>query len=201
MSQAVKDPPTMKNIHKPWILAGYALMAKEGPQALKVEVIARQVGKNKSSFYHHFADLDIFISHLLSYHLERSKIISDEERKCKNVVPELLNVILDHKQDLLFNRQLRVNRENPAFEACFTKASQEVGEAIVGIWAEALGLSGNSDLAMMVLTLSIENFYLQITDKTLTFEWLKNYVFQLRTMVERIRNSQNYQSIKEAFQS
>jgi AcrR family transcriptional regulator len=44
---------------QPWINHGYRTFAYEGPTGLKVERLARQVGKSKSSFYHLFADLDI----------------------------------------------------------------------------------------------------------------------------------------------
>ena len=50
----------------PWILCGYNIFSKEGPKGLKIEVIARQVSKNKSSFYHHFADLEVFTEILLN---------------------------------------------------------------------------------------------------------------------------------------
>ncbi|MEM7374118.1 MAG: TetR/AcrR family transcriptional regulator [Bacteroidota bacterium] len=169
-----------------WILAGYELFAQEGPNGLKVEVLSRKVNKSKSSFYHHFADLEIFTSFLLAYHLDQSKIIAEKERQCKNVIPELLEVILEHKQDLLFNRQLRINRTNPRFFQCFQEASKEVAEAILGIWAEGLGMTDHSSLALMVLNLSMENFYLQITEETLTYEWLEAYFQQLQAMAHEM---------------
>lgn len=167
-----------------WILAGYEIFAKEGPAGLKVEVMARRVGKNKSSFYHYFADIEVFTAHMLKYHLERSEYIAELESQCTTVVPELLQVLVAHKQDLLFNRQLRVHRDVSAYRDCFEKSSSDVGEAILPIWSEAIGLSDNSHLAMMVLQLSLENFYLQITDKTLTVEWLTDYVQGLKRMVQ-----------------
>lgn len=167
----------------PWILIGYNIFSKEGPIGLKVEIIARKVGKSKSSFYHHFADMEIFTEALLNHHLERAVVIAEKEKQCKNVVPDLLNVLIEVKEDLLFNRQLRINRQIPAYKMCFEKSSKAVGEAILGIWADMLGLGDNSHLAQIVLNLSLENFYLQITEDTLTYDWLVNYVQDLKTMV------------------
>jgi AcrR family transcriptional regulator len=172
-----------------WILAGYDLFAKEGPKGLKVEVIARLAGKSKSSFYHYFAELEIFTEALLGYHLERAIVISDKERLCKSVVPDLLKVLIEVKKDLLFNRQLRIHRNIPAFRLCFEKASKDIGDAIGKIWAEMLGLTDNSSLARIVLNLSIENFYLQITDETLTYEWFESYLDELKRMVKAFQNS------------
>ena len=172
-----------------WIEAGYELFAAAGPQGLKVEVMARRVGKSKSSFYHHFADLECFVELLLASHHDRALVIADRERQCTNVVPELLNVLLDVKQDLLFNRQLRIHRADKNYEACFAKSGRPVAEAILPVWADMLGLGDNSGLARMVLNLSIENFYLQITDETLTYDWLLTYVSGLKIMVREFQIS------------
>ena len=172
-----------------WIEVGYGLFAAAGPQGLKVEVMARRVGKSKSSFYHHFADLECFVELLLASHHDRALVIADRERQCTNVVPELLNVLLDVKQDLLFNRQLRIHRADKNCEACFAKSSRPVAEAILPVWADMLGLGDNSGLARMVLNLSIENFYLQITDETLTYDWLLTYVSGLKIMVREFQIS------------
>lgn len=174
-----------------WLLYGYKLFANKGPNGLKIEILARSVKKSKSSFYHYFADLELFTELLLEYHLERSKIIADKERLCKNVIPDLLTLLLEFKQDLLFNRQLRINRQNNEFKLCFEKASKEVGQAIIGIWAETLGLTDNSNLANMVLNLSLENFYLQITEQSLTYEWLLNFVSELQIMVKEFKKTNN----------
>ncbi len=166
-----------------WILVGYEVFAQEGPKGLKVEALARSVGKSKSSFYHHFADLEVFTELLLQYHLERSAIIAEQEKQCTQVVPDLLNVLVAAKQDLLFNRQLRINRDVPAFKKCFEASSKDVAEAILDIWADMLGLKEHTYLAQIVLNLSLENFYLQITAETLTYEWLTSYVNELQAMV------------------
>jgi AcrR family transcriptional regulator len=184
-----------KDSKQPWILVGYNIFSKEGQRGLKVEVIARKVGKSKSSFYHHFADIEIFTEALLNYHLERAIVIADMEKGCKNVVPDLLNVLIEVKEDLLFNRQLRINRQIPAFKNCFEKSSKVVGNAILSIWAEMLGLGDNSHLAQIVLNLSLENFYLQITEDTLTYEWLLNYVKDLKTMVNAFQMNEKKKSI------
>jgi hypothetical protein len=53
-----------------------------------------------------------------------------------------------------------------------------------------LGLSQNSTLAQQVLNLSIENFYLQLTEETLTYEWLVQYMNDLKKMVQSFENNE-----------
>jgi AcrR family transcriptional regulator len=175
-----------ENIKQPWILEGYELFTKEGPKGLKIEVMARKVDKSKSSFYHFFADIDCFTEELLSFHLERAKIIAEKERLCKFIDPDLINVLLEVKQDLLFNRQLRVNRSNTAFKQCFEKSNQLVGNAFLEVWAKEIGLGNKAKLAEIFFGLVLENFYLQLTEETLTYEWLSNYFKNIRLMVAEL---------------
>lgn len=167
-----------------WIDEGYTLFALEGPHGVKVEVLARRFGRSKSGFYHHFADLDVFTEVLLSTHLVRAKAIAKREQQCSRLVPDLLELLVEVKEDLLFQRQLRVHREVPAFRACFERSSLETGQVMGAIWAEGLGLADNTALAGTLLNLALENFYLRITAETLTYGWLLEYVQELRSMVK-----------------
>ena len=177
------------NIRQPWIDIGYELFSKFGPKGLKVETIAKMVNKNKSSFYHHFADMEVFVEYLQIYHLERTKSIAIRAKECKNMVPDMLNLLLDIKQDLLFNRQLRINRNLNDFKKCFENVNRTVEDAFIRIWSEALGLEENEQLAQIVLNLTVENFYLQITEETLTYDWLLSYFTEILLMVKGIRTN------------
>lgn len=178
--------PNKTSITLPWIHAGYEIFSQEGPQGLKVEKIARAVQKNKSSFYHLFADAEVFTETLLEYHLERGEIIAAKARLCGTMVPDMLHLLLEVKQDILFNRQLRIHRDIPEFRMCFEKANGQVVEAFLSIWAEALNLGDKTYLAQIILNLTIENFYLRVTTETLTYDWLTAYLREIQFMVQEI---------------
>ncbi|WP_299462404.1 TetR/AcrR family transcriptional regulator [uncultured Microscilla sp.] len=179
----------IKDKQMPWVLAGYQLFAQAGPQGLKVEVIARKVQKSKSSFYHHFADLEVFTEFLLHYHLHQAALIAERENQCKNIAPDLVEVLVDAKQDLLFNRQLRVHRQVEAFRLCFEKSTQYVNEAFLQVWALELGIAPKVPLAQNMLDLLMENFYLQITAENLTHEWLSDYFIKIKATVKDLIQS------------
>ena len=168
---------------EPWMQAAYTLFAQQGPAGLKVEVLARQVGKSKSSFYHHFADLEVFTEQLLAYHLERVRYIADLERQCPRVVPDLLRLLMTVEEDLLFNRQVRTHRAVAGFQDCIDTTNREIAGAILPQWAEAFGLTDRPEVARLLLNLVIDNFYLQLTSQPLTYEWLLQYTGELRRMV------------------
>lgn len=171
-----------------WIEAGYQTFASEGPQALRIEKLAKAVEKNKSSFYHFFADLEVFTRRLLDFHLLQAKVMSDKESKALNEA-ELTQILLEHKLDLLFNRQLRINRENADFTACFLKTNEMSLSGFLPIWKKIIDLEDNNYLAQLVLMLSIENFFLQITVETLNSSWISAYFEKIREMVKLFKST------------
>lgn len=169
------------NEHKDiWIKTGYELFALSGLSGLKVEPLAQKVGISKSSFYHHFADTEVFLEYLLQHHLEQSKLIAEKEKHSTNIDPELINILVEHKIDLLFNRQLRIHSDNKQFNDTLTKSNLIVGEGFVYIWVTDLGLNLSPKQIEGLFELALDNFYLQITEKNLTYDWLSQYFANLK---------------------
>lgn len=178
----------MKDIQKPWIENGYHSFALHGPNGLKIERISKEVGKNKSSFYHLFADLEVFTTVLLEHHLIQSKIIAKKEAQCESL-EDLIDVLVTYKTDLLFNRQLRIHREVKEFEVCFSKVNELSIPAILPIWSKIIGLDDRSYLSELVFQLSLENFLLQITETTLNPVWLRAYFANIKTLVMHFKKT------------
>jgi AcrR family transcriptional regulator len=168
---------------RPWIDTGYGIFANEGPAGLRIEYIARVIGKSKSSFYHHFADVEIFTDLLLEQHLQRAADIAQSMRQCEHLEPDMLDLLVSVKEDILFQRQLRIHRQVPAFGRCITQAHGPIEEALLGLWTQALGLEGRPQLARAMLKLVVDNFYLRITADSLDQLWLRAYLDEIRRMV------------------
>lgn len=167
----------------PWIAAGYSAFAQEGPAGIRVEQLARAIGKSKSSFYHHFADPEIFTDRLLEHHLQRSTHIAQRLLQCAHMDPDVLHLFLDVKEDILFQRQLRIHRNKPAFQRCIERAHAPVEAALLAPWTHALGLSAQPALAQAMLTLVVDNFYLRATPDTFHLEGLRAYLTEIQRMV------------------
>ena len=170
----------------PWLEAGYTIFSSEGPKGLKIEVLAREVGKSKSSFYHCFADLDIFIDELLCFHVVKSIEIFNRVKLCENLVPDVFEVLFVFKEDAFFNRQLRINRHIESYKFCFEKAHKPIEDALLKFWPEAIGLDDKPHLARMILNLTVENFYLRLTDETFTEQGLKSYLDEIRAIAKEM---------------
>jgi AcrR family transcriptional regulator len=163
-----------------WIKLGYETFALKGQSELKIERLAKQVGKSKSSFYHHFADIDLFIETLLKYHIEQSYLIADKEQTANKIDPDLINVLLEHQTDLLFNRQLRINQNVKLFNETLCCSNKIIGEAFKTVWVKDLNLKLNDKQIEGIFTLALQNFYLQINVDTLNRKWLSEYFVNLK---------------------
>ncbi len=170
-----------------WIETGYSLFAEQGPKGLKVETLARQVGKSKSSFYHYFADLEVFVQELFAYHLQQAKLIYKLAKACQQMDPDFLDLILRHKEDVLFHRQLRIHRELPHYHHYIEKVHQPIEEAFLEIWSHALMLEDQLFLAQAFLSLVVDNFYMRIHEGHLDPAWLRAYLKEITNMVRGIQ--------------
>lgn len=166
-----------------WIKNGYEILAVSGPNELKVEPLARLVGKSKSSFYHHFADIELFVDSLLNYHIRQTYIIADKEKQANNIDPELINILIEHKNDLLFNRQLRINQNIKSFSLTLAQSNKIVGNAFLNVWVKDLELQLSQKQIEGIFSLALENFFLQINLETLNSEWLSSYFKDLKKIV------------------
>ncbi len=169
-----------------WILAGYHTFAKNGDSGLKIESLAREIGISKSSFYHHFIDSEVFMEHLLRHHLERISLLAEKEKHLENIDPQLIQVILEFKTDLLFNRQLRFCRHISAYADVLKKGDELFGNEFVLLLARELGLATGLYKLEQLYGLALENFFLQINETTLSHEWLTHYFKELKGTIKQI---------------
>ncbi|QIK58958.1 TetR/AcrR family transcriptional regulator [Dysgonomonas sp. HDW5A] len=166
-----------------WIKTGYDIFAKSGITGLKIERLAKKIGISKSSFYHHFVDLDLFIQYLLEFHISQSYIIAKKEVKAQNIDPDLIDILVEHKVDLLFNRQLRINREQKKYSDTLTKSSLIIGNAFTMRWVKDMELRLNEKQLEAIFELALENFYLQATVESINHKWLLSYFAYLKRVI------------------
>lgn len=174
----------MTETEKIWIETGYHIFAISGEMALKVETLAKKVGISKSSFYHHFVDLEIFVTHLLTFHLQQCKIIAEKEKNAQTIKPELINILIEYKIDLLFNRQLRFYQQNKFYQQTLIKSNQIIGNEFVRIWHNDLQLNLTQKQLESLFELGLENFFLQINEENLNYVWISGYFDNLKRIAQ-----------------
>jgi hypothetical protein len=87
---------------------------------------------------------------------------------------------VEHKIDLLFNRQLRFNQQNKLYKETLNKSNQIIGNGFVTIWMNDLKLNLNQRQLESLFELALENFFLQINAENLNYDWLSEYFQNLK---------------------
>ncbi|MGE8721221.1 hypothetical protein ACO2KH_07815 [Leptospira terpstrae] len=123
-----------------WIKKGYEFVSVHGFEKLKIEKLARVMEKPKSSFYYLFVDLENYTKHLLDFHFQQCLHISQKESLCETIDPGLVKILTEDKMDLLFNKQLRINRQHSNFNEFIIRTDEIVIKPYLSIWIKDLGL-------------------------------------------------------------
>ena len=133
----MQNPYGMKD---KWLKQGYADFAKMGPHNLSVSQIGKQIGTSRSSFYHHFGDLEFFIDELLTVHWEICQEFDRSAQKnCKKLIPDLYRELAKHPVSLRFHIQLFRNRSYPRYNYLFLKSFESSARKFgLALFAEIL---------------------------------------------------------------
>ncbi len=169
-----------------WIEAGYQRFAAFGEAGLTVEAIARDLNRNKSSFYHYFGELQVLKADIFQFHLDASRSMGEKMALAEKLDPELLTIILEHKRNFLFHKQLRL-AEGESFKKYYDRAFEYVQEPLLIKLSEALHIEQKQLFSTALLNLVSDNFLLRIQDSNLSLEWLRSYVEELRNLTRHIQ--------------
>ena len=157
---------------KKWIAAGYELFAQGGPDAIVVEKLARILSLNKSGFYHHFIDREIFIEALLEEHLERIDVYNQQILNCKDFDPGFLNVLLQNKIIVLFQWQLLRNKHLPKLFDCLTLVVDITNKSTLPLWAEFIEIPHRPTLALQFFDMLRDTFFARVTLADFNYQFL-----------------------------
>lgn len=160
---------------KKWVIKGYEYVAMRSISSLNVETLARQVGTSKSSFYHYFADLSIFTEQLMQYHLEQSVIIAQKEKMALSINPDLIEILIDHRIDLLFSKHLRASTNNKAYQKTLAKSTAIIGNELINLWLKDTQLKLTFNQAEAFMELAMGNFFLAINADNINKIWLTKH--------------------------
>lgn len=169
-----------------WIDAAYSRFAKYGEAGLTVEAIARDLGKNKSSFYHYFGDLQVLKSEILNLHIQNSKLVGSKINEAKQLDPDVFNIIIEHKSDFLFHKQLKLEPFH-AYKEHYERAYALVKKPLIEKLSEGLGIEDKQLFSSALVGLVSDNFLLRIQDSTLSITWLSDYLKELQALTRHIK--------------
>jgi AcrR family transcriptional regulator len=171
---------------KPWLDKGYELFGQVGPEGLKIEPLAKAVKISKSSFYHHFADLQVFEQELLQWHYSNAKRLVAEVQARKSIVPDFLNLLIEQKELIYFNRQLLIHKHKEAYILCFQQVNGLLQANFLGIWAQLIQLSDQLDIANEILHVVVQLFYQRLPPLDFDYNWILSFLKEVNTFLQAI---------------
>jgi len=169
-----------------WIKAAYQRFATHREAGLTVEAIARDLGKNKSSFYHYFGELQVLKADMLQLHLDVSKEAGEKMKVAEQLDPDLLNIIIDHKTNFLFQKQLKL-AEGDTYKQYYDQAFGYVQASLQDKLSTALGLEQKQLFSTALLNLASDNFLLRVQEANFNLPWLRSYIEELRSLTRHVQ--------------
>lgn len=170
-----------------WLETGYTLFAREGPDGVQIEKIARLLALNKSSFYHYFGTLEIFYELLVQHHCNRFDVVMKDAQRAESLDPDYLDTIVKHKVTFMFQMQLTRHKSNTLFSKACLRVNQKIDQSIILLWNKHLGLIDNDDLSLLLLGFVRDSFYARVSFENFNYYFLHELVSGAKRIVEEIR--------------
>jgi AcrR family transcriptional regulator len=177
----------MSDTSQQWIEAGYELFAREGPNGIQVEKLARQLGRNKSGFYYHFGDRELFISDLIQHHHRIIDEFCREVAGCRSFDPDYLNVLVRYKTSAFVQKQFRSHINIPLFKETFNKVRKRTEEVLMPLWAAYVNIHEDHTLASDLWDILRDLFFLRLSADTLNMNNLHTLVEEFSKVVGKIK--------------
>jgi len=171
-----------------WIEVGYEQIAFLGFESVGVELISREMKKSKSSFYNYFGDYENYIEELLTHQISRNKNFVSKLAEINSLMPDLINLLIEFKSDIFFHKQLYKHRDKKHFKETLDISFNNYSNTIEEKWVDYFGLSKNRAFIQRFHRYIAEHFLMMINNDNYTFEWMENYLIQLKSMLGLLLN-------------
>lgn len=177
------------NSYNIWIVKGYELLAREGPEGLQVERLARILDFNKSGFYHYFGNQSTYIQHLMQHHLKNVDLMVEAVHSMPQFMPGFAQLLADFSLSILTQKQLQRSRHIPLFAKTYDEVNKKIDPTILSQWANFIEIPDNPTLALRYLEFVRDLFYARVTSTTLTFEFVYNFIIESKEICDGFRDS------------
>jgi len=177
-----------ENTATKWLEAGYNVFAREGPEGIQVERIARILALNKSGFYHYFGTLEIFYELFVQYHYNRVDAAINDAQNARSLDPDYLNIIVKHKITFLVQMQLIRYKSNELFSKAYLQVNQKIDQSVIQLWSKHLGLIDNDDLSLLFLGFVRDSFYARVTFENFNYYFLHTLASEAKKITEELQH-------------
>lgn len=180
-----------------WIEKGYEHFALYGPAKLSINKISKEIELSRASFYHYFADLELFIEELLDLHWQVNQdFASIGAKECKKYSPDLYLLLEKYPIPLQFSKQLFLNRNIPAYNYLFMKILSAIGSLFcLKLFSEQFNIRNDED-ACNLWQIVVEAWYSRLDVNDLTAKKMAQLEKEIMDSVVKFRSSDLYSNIQ-----
>jgi len=164
---------------------GYQIFALKGPEHVD-ELVAQEVNLKRSEFHDQFGSEETFIEQLLSHHIALVDEFLEDTEQCKSWNPDLINLIVEYKTTVLFNRQLKLHSSDPVFSLTFNRISYLVRAQAFDHWRKYTDLWQHHELSLELYEVLRDVFHSRISSEKMNYEYLKSLTGEFRTLIEKL---------------
>lgn len=187
--------PEKNTVQYKWLETGYRHFAEHGPDSLSISKLSKELNSSRASFYHHFGDMDVFTDELLAMHWHIVlDFIEQGKAECKQLFPDLYNLLAKYTVPLQFSIQLFRHRNTPAYNFLFIKAYESPAKAFtLKLFAEEYSLNQpESEMLKLWLTVG-ETWYSRLDLNDLSAHTMQRHAEEIMDTVVRFARSQLYE--------
>ncbi|MCP4122974.1 MAG: TetR/AcrR family transcriptional regulator [Bacteroidetes bacterium] len=124
-----------------WLATAHAEFARKGENALKIDTLAKAVGKSRSSFYNLFGDMEGFRDELIKYALEVTRNFAAEANVMERFFPDYGEVVIKYKDMLFFNKHIFLGRhKNKTYADTWELISKITENKTEELWMKMINL-------------------------------------------------------------
>jgi AcrR family transcriptional regulator len=168
-----------------WIKVGYKLLGNEGMEGMKIERLARMLKLNKSGFYYYFGSMDAFFKRLIEYHTSLALTISEEIDACEKFDPDLLLLVVRHKEFFLVESNL-IGRSKTALNGHFDEAGKVISKAVLPLWRKTTGMEVDPAAAVAYVDIIKHFLYARIDREHIDYEFLHTLIAETREVLSKV---------------
>jgi len=189
----------IENTRQLWLEKGYEHFALNGPKNLSINKVSKMTGLSRASFYHHFGDISIFIDELLALHWQIIEaFIKEGKEKCKQLIPDLYDLLEQNPMPLQFALQLFHHRGTPEFNFLFIKCYEAIAKGFtLELFADYFKLiQTKADIFHLWLTLG-EAWHSRIDPNNLSSGSLQKHAEEILQNLFSFVNSPLYNQLRK----
>jgi AcrR family transcriptional regulator len=178
----------MPEMREKWIEHGYKQFALFGIDCLNVEKLAREIGYNKSGFYHYFVDREMFLYELTDHHVKVNEQFREEISKLEKFDPGYLVLVIKYKTAVMVQMQLRKHSDVLLFQETFNDVWKKNEKVLLPLWASYLKITDNLPLASELWVIFRDIFFMRVTNENFNLHFIKYLLNEFSGNLETLRH-------------